>query len=79
MIKMEVDMSKFKLKRYIVMVLILIFIMVIVLFGFTGCNTEIEEETPNIYVSLRNSTTGNIQSLTWIVENRSKVSTFMLS
>ncbi len=43
--------------------------MVIVLFGFTGCNTENEEETPNIYVSLKKSTTDDIPFLKWIVTN----------
>lgn len=47
----------------------------ILFLGFKGCKNEIEEETPNIYVSLRFSTTGNTQSLIWTVENRSKVST----
>ena len=47
----------------------------IVILGLTGCKNENEEEAPNIYVSLRHSTTDNIPSITWIVENRSKTST----
>lgn len=47
----------------------------IVLLGFTGCKKENEVETPIIYISLRNTTTDDITSLKWIVENRSKTST----
>jgi hypothetical protein len=60
------------MKKYF---LLKVLISMIVLFGLTGCKNENEEETPNIYVSLRHSTTDNIPSLTWIVENRSKTST----
>lgn len=52
-----------------------IFLILIVLLGFTRCKKENEVETPNVYVSLRNTTTDDIPSLKWIVENRSKTST----
>lgn len=55
--------------------LLIVLLSMIVLLGLTGCKNEDEEVTPNIYVSLRHSTTDNIPSLTWIVENRSKTST----
>ncbi len=55
--------------------LFIVLITMIVLLGFTGCKNEDEEEIPNIYVSLKKSTTNDILSLTWVVENRSKTST----
>ncbi len=57
--------------------LIIVLISMIVLLGLTGCKNENEEEAPNIYVSLRHSTTDNIPSLTWIVKNRSRTSTII--
>ncbi len=54
---------------------LIVLISLIVLLGLLGCKNENEDETPNIYVSLRHSTTDNIPSLTWIVDNRSKTST----
>lgn len=60
------------MKKYYLFIFL---IFMIVLLGFTGCKKENEVETPIIYISLRNTTTDDITSLKWIVENRSKTST----
>lgn len=60
------------MKKYYFLIFL---IVMIILLGFTGCKEENEVETPNIYVSLRNTTTDDIPSVKWIVENRSKTST----
>lgn len=57
-------------KYYLLLFLVFIFVLI----GFTGCKKENEAETPNIYVSLRNTTTDDVPVLKWIVENRSKTS-----
>ena len=47
-------------------------ISIIVLLSFTGCKNNNTIKMPNIYVSLRHTSTDNVEYLKWIVENRSK-------
>jgi len=62
------------MKKQSLIILIIIFILMLCLSSCTNANNNVEE-VQNIYVSLRHSTSDNIQCLKWIVENRSNKDT----